>query len=101
MTSSPSMGSLGLSCDSLGSEGPSDHPRPQPSQSPKLERVPLEVIPNDHLLCGLDVDSLTLTDKTWIQEQSLDFYSKSVHATMAAKFTRFARFYDYHELPDH
>ena len=98
-TSSPQMGSLGLSCDSLGSEESPDYPSPRPVQLPEPERVPTEVILDNHSLFGLDVDSLTLTDRTWIQVYFLDFYSKTTCTNMAAKFTRCARFCEDHDLP--
>ena len=98
-TSSLQMGSLGLSCDSLRSEESPDHAKPRAVLSPEPERVPPEVIPNDHPLFGLDVDVLTLTNRTWIQVQFLDFYSKSTRTTMAAKFNRFARLCEDHDLP--
>ena len=47
----------------------------------------------------MDVDGLPHTDREWIQEQFLEFYSDSTRASMATKLTRFEQFCADHDLP--
>ena len=60
--------------------------------------LPVEIMPEDHPLFGCDVDGLTFSDRAWMQEEFLAFYSESTRKSMHAKFTKFADFCNANDL---
>ena len=59
---------------------------------PPDDPFPVEAMPADHPLYGMEVDGLVRTDLSWMQGEFLSFYTESTRRSMQAKFGRFKSF---------
>ena len=65
---------------------------------PPDDPYPVEPLPTDHPLYGMEVDGLLQSDWSWMQGEFLLFYTESTRRSMQAKFGRFTSFCAQEEL---
>ena len=65
-----------------------DAPPPMDAADPDI----FEPMDRDHPLYGMDIDGLTQSDRQWIQDQFLHFYSESTRENLDSKFGKFEDF---------
>ena len=71
---------------------------PERAAGPPDDPLPVEEVPADHPLYGMDVDGLLQSDCAWMRSEFLSFYTESTRRSMQAKFARFQDFCDSVEL---
>lgn len=71
---------------------------PSPVGDPPDDPLPFEPVPEDHPLYGTEIDGLLRDDRSWMTQQFLASFTEATRRTMAAKFQRFQRFCEQHDL---